>query len=318
MTAELIELTRFCEMTYGVPPLQTRILVGALLPARYPPLWLMINAEKNVFLEDFGYVTRQLMAVDVWDTWQFRGERPRWVNHQIMARLPMRQSQPCFFADRYWQLPTPPPVLRQSRYPLLAQECVRMRHNYNPTVFTNGLMREMLLERVRAAIAAAAADRGGIVPVEPPAKWREDFIRRIRLLPLIDKYLASPTALARNLCFVGANHAALCGRRDFQELDMFAVANVMRSTVPAWMERILSVLLAAVPHAIALKAIITDTRLDDAWRNIGSKQNPLRLGEKLLIELWMSGLVDRVQQGRRWQIKPDYVVDVAKILNLQL
>lgn len=316
MTPELQELTRFCEITYGVPALQTRILVGALLPTRYPPLWLMISAEKNTFLTDFSYATRQIRAVDVWDTWEIRFERPRWANKTMMTRLATREEFPCYFADRFWQMPAPP-VLRQSRYPYLAQECVRIRHDFNQAAYPEQEIQGPLHQRICAALSAAAVDRGGVVPMEPAQKWSEWFQRRLKLLPLIDKYYMSPTALARNLCYIAWNHAHLCGRWQLNDDDMQAVAIVIRSCVPAWMERLLSVLLCYNANAIGLKTLITETRLDDAWRNLGSRQNPMRLGEKLAVELWMSGILNKTSNGR-YRIKEEHFNDIAAILNGKL
>jgi hypothetical protein len=47
-------LTDFVQTCYGVPAIQTRILISCLLPTRYPPVWMLIQSERNRFLNDFG------------------------------------------------------------------------------------------------------------------------------------------------------------------------------------------------------------------------------------------------------------------------
>jgi hypothetical protein len=66
------------------------------------------------------------------------------------------------------------------------------------------------------------------VPVVP-ARPDEDLERRINLLPLFDPLLTNRTALFRNLCFIPANHAALCGRKEITETDRRA-----QSACPFW------------------------------------------------------------------------------------
>lgn len=318
---EVKALTDFCEVTYGVPAMETRILVSSLLPTRYPPIWILIQSEQNRFLDHFAYVCRQARAVDVWDTWQLRAERPRAHNRSVMIHLASRNKEPRFFADRYWRLPGPT-IWRQSRYPLLAQECVRMRHQFDPVKYPELPRREELKELVCRALSGAQGDRGGVVPVEPPAHYREAFLRRVHILQLADPMLVNRTALFRNLCYVAANHAALCGRDDINEIDLRAQAHVIRSTVPMWMEKLLAAFMEHGKYTSTTTNIaIQDTGFDDPWRNTGMRRNPLRLGEKLVSDLWTSGLLEKTVWGRRtgrYRVKPEYLDDLEHIMNAQL
>lgn len=312
----LEQLTEFCEMTYGVPALHSRILASALLPTRYPPLWILIQSEWSRFFDHFSFVTRQLRAVDVHDTWHIRAERPRTHNRSVMIHLASRDTEPRFFADRYWRLPAPP-IWRQSRYPLVAQESIRMRLEWDESKVPEDAMRNRFHALMCAALAAAPQDRGGIVPAIPS----ESFKRRVRILPLIDSLLADREALMRNLCYVPAAHAALYGREKPTEDDWRAGAHVLRSTVPLWMEKLIRAFLGYGALAISLRTAIADTGFDNAWRNtggaIGQKRDPIRLGEKLVAELWINGLLDRNKQYR-YKIKPEFVDDLDHILNCQL
>ena len=93
-------LTDFVAVTYGVPPIETRILVSTFLPTRYPPVWMLVQSERNRFLNDLAFVSRQLKAVEMRDTLEFRSERPRVHNRSIMIELADRDRNP-----RRWRIP---------------------------------------------------------------------------------------------------------------------------------------------------------------------------------------------------------------------
>lgn len=300
------ELTDFCRVTYGVPPVETRILVSSFLPTRYPPLWLLIQSEPNAFTEDMSYCATRLRASGFVDSWYYRGERPRKVNRLVTWLMNERATASFVCVDRFWRRPHPP-VLRQSQYPRLAAECVRMRLTWDPNRFPD--RREELWARVKAALEAAAGDRGGVVPYP----MTEEMERRAALLPLIDRYLADRTALVRNLCFVASNHAALCGRTQPAEPDLRAQAHIIRSSIPFWMDAIITAFLAHGAGFVAIRQIINATGFENEWRNLGSKLNPLRLGEKLVRELWANGFLERHKNGK-FRIRPEYVDDLYMIL----
>lgn len=310
--AAVQDLTQFCEVTYGVPAMETRILISSLLPTRYPPIWLLMQTGWNPFMTHLAYVARQLRALDISDTWHLRAERPRQHNKSIMIHLASRETEPRLFADRYWQLPGVP-IWRQSRYPLIAQECVRIRLQIDPAKYPEHVAKERFQELACQALGAAnTGNRGGIVPTPPS----EDFARRVKLLPLIDPMLSNIHTLMRNLCYVPANHAALCGRQIIEEVDLRAQAHVLRSTVPFWMEKMIRAFMAYGSQCIRLGHAIRDTGYDNPWRNAGSHRNPFRLGEKLVKELWMSGLLERNNNARPgYRVKSDYVVDLEYIMN---
>lgn len=321
VTPEVKSLTDFCELIYGVPAMETRILISSLLPTRYPPVWILIQSEQNRFLDHLAYVLRQIRALDVWDTWQLRAERPRAHNRSVMIHLASRDKEPRFFADRYWRLPGPT-IWRQSRYPLLAQECVRMRHQFDPVKYPELPRRNELHELICRALAAARQDRGGVVPIEPSAPYIEAFKRRVNIVSLTDSLLTNRTALMRNLCYVPTNHAALCGRETIDEIDLRAQAHILRSTIPFWMEKLLSAFLSHNPMtSITLTAAIQGTGFEDSWRNVGTQRDPRRLCEKLVNDLWSSGLLEKTKWGRsvgRYKVKAEYVDDLEHIINAQL
>lgn len=306
------ELTSFCETTYGVPAMETRILVSSFLPTRHPPIWIMIQAEPNRFSNDLAYCTRRLWANEITDTWYYRAERPRAHNKLVMLALEERLTRPRLFADRFWSWPGPA-IRRTSYYPLLSSQCVRMRFNLDPGRFPENMMRDEMLERMKEALAAWPATRSGIVP-EPPT---ETFSRRAMLLPLIDWMYKDRPALMRNLCFVPANHAAICGRTEVIEADLQAQAYVLRSCVPVWLEKIILVMLSYGAMCVSAGTIIADTGFENPWRMKGTRENPLRLGEKLVRELWTNGLVERNKKGR-FRIKPEYVDDLEHIIQAKL
>jgi hypothetical protein len=167
-------LTDFVQTCYGVPAIQTRILISCLLPTGYPPVWMLIQSERNRFLNDLAFVFIRLNSFDLTDTVHFRCERPRFHNILIKVVLAERDQRTVLFVDRYWQLPGPR-LWRTSRYPLLAQECVRMRLTFDPGRFPGDMVRDQLYEHVCQALGAALGDRGGIVPARPD----EDLERRI-------------------------------------------------------------------------------------------------------------------------------------------
>lgn len=306
------ELTRFIETVYGVPAMESRILISSLLPTRYPPVWIMIQAEANEFTRHLAYSTRRIAVSDIMDTWHFRGERPRTHNRMVATVLAERDTTSKLFADRFWHWPGPP-IWKTSRYPLLMQQCVRMRFTLAPDRFPAEVRMEELYDLVRAALAAWPASRSGIVPAPPT----EDLTRRAMILPLIDRLFADRPALMRNLCFVAANHAAICGRTEVAKEDLQAQAYVLKSCVPIWMEKIIGVFMSWGALALSMSTIIDETGFDNAWRNRGSRANPFRLGEKLVKDLWTNGLLERNQNGR-FRIRPEFVDDLQHILEARL
>ena len=202
------ELTSFIETVYGVPSMETRILVSSLLPTRYPPIWIMIQAETNEFIRHLAYSTRRIAVSDIMDTWHFRGERPRTHNRMVALVLSERETTAKLFADRFWNWPGPP-IWKTSRYPLLMQQAVRMRFTMVPDRFPADVRMEEMYDLVRAALAAWPANRSGIVPAPPS----EAFTRRAMILPLIDRLFADRPALMRNLCFVPTMPRSAGGRR---------------------------------------------------------------------------------------------------------
>lgn len=297
-------LTDFVQTSYGVPPIETRILISCLLPTRHPPVWMLIQSERNRFLNDLAYVFIRLNSFDLTDTVHFRGERPRFHNRFIMVALADRDQETHLFVDRYWQQPGPR-LWRTSRYPLLAQECVRMRLTFDPGRFPDDMVRDQLYEHVRQALGAALGDRGGILPARPD----EDLERRINLLPLFDPLLANRTALFRNLCFIPANHAALCGRKEITEADRRAQAHVLRSCVPIWVEKVLREYLRLGENRVKVDTVVKAAGLDD-----GAKGRTC--GHQIIQDLSARGVLEgrRIAYRPTYRIRPGLVSDIEHIL----
>lgn len=308
----LTQLTEFAAQTYGVPALHTRILVSAYLPTRYPPLWLMVDAEKCNFVRDLETVLIRLEHSGILDTYNLRDETVHLINKWVKILLDTRESQPHLYANRYWDWPGPV-VTPRSQYPLVAAECVRLRLEFDASKHTPSSAKEELLPLVRQAIAQAAVDKGGIVP----CNLDETFYRRASILPLVDRNLSSRTALMRNFGFVIANHAALCGRTTPNEDDLQVQRYVLRHTIPLWIEQILHILLErGVHHSVAWRELIRLTGLAYQWQWHWGGQNinrPSDLGERIIKELWMTGLCER-NKDNRYLIKPQYSDDLEHIL----
>jgi hypothetical protein len=301
-------LTDFVRDTYGVPPIQTRILVSTFLPSRYPPVWILIQSERNRFLNDLAYVSRQLRAVDLVDTLKFRSERPRVHNRSIMIELADRDRNPRLFIDRFWQLPGPR-IWRTSHYPLLAEECVRMRLTVDPSRFPEDMMRNQLHEHVCQALGAAAVDRGGIVPARPD----EDAARRIQLLPRFDPLLTNRTALMRNLCLIPANHAALCGRTEITDADRQAQAHVLQSCVPMWVEKVLREYLRLGENRVRVDDIVKSTGFDDRTHKRRSSRS---IGHQIIHNLWANQVLEdrRIDHRPTYRMRFELVSDIQHIL----
>lgn len=315
MTPQLCALTEYCQVTYGVPPMHVRILVSALLPTRYPPLWFLVQAENSPFFDHFAYVIRQMKAYELCDTWMLRADRPWNHNKRILVHLQTRDTDPRYYVDRYWRLPGPQ-VRVQSRYPLVAQECIRMRFEWDPIKQPEYQSRDKLLKLITEALGAAYQDRGGVVPVEVPAAMRESFQRKMMILMMCDRYLCNRTSLARNLLFIPASHMALCGRTAMNDLDYRALAHVLKSGIPFWMERMITVFMHYNQTAISKATVVRESGLLDPWHR-GANQmlrEPLRGTEKLIRDLMLGGLLEQTHNNRNYRLKPEHVTDVEELL----
>jgi hypothetical protein len=301
-------LTDFVAVTYGVPPVQTRILVSTFLPTRYPPVWMLVQSEPNRFLNDMAFVSRQLRAVDIADTVHYRTERPRIHNRAVNIVLTNRESEPRLFIVRFWQLPGPR-IGRTSYYPLLAEECVRMRLTVDPSRFPEDMMRNQLHEHVCRALSAAAGDRGGIVPARPD----EDLARRIQLLPQFDPLLTNRTSLVTNLCLIPANHAALCGRTEITDADRQAQAHVLQSCVPMWVEKVLREYLRLGDNRLRADDVVKTTGLEDGTPKRRSGRS---IGRQIIHNLWTNQVLEDRLMDRRpaYRIRFELVSDIEHIL----
>jgi hypothetical protein len=305
----LSELTDFCEMTYGVPRLETRILVSTFLATRYPPLWLMIDAEKCRFLHDLEYALQRLRQPAILDTLNLRGIRTRLANKWVQVIMSAR-DRPHLFANRYWDGPGPW-IRPGSLYPVLAAECLRLRLTYNCAKQPGTLARENLYELVRRVLNETDP-RGGVVPREPG----ETFSRRAALLPMMHPELSSPTALMRNFGFVLANHAAISGRSEPNEEDFGVQRFMMRYAIPLWVEKILQVLLERGMRPISWRSTMRQTGQADEWHwqyGKGSLTRPVYVGRKIIFGFWASGLLHKDWHSR-FIIKPEYADDLEHIM----
>jgi hypothetical protein len=307
----LTELTDFCELTYGVPRLETRILVSTYLPTRYPPLWLFVDAEKCRFLEDLEYAVRRLEHPAILDTWLLKGQRAYLANKYVKVLMSERHRKTHLFANRYWDWPGPS-ITRRSWYQLVAAECLRLRLTYNAAKQPGSLARENLFELVRGALGEAAVDRGGIVPRE----LSETVYRRATLLPMIDRDLTSPTSFMRNLGFVPANHAAICGRAQPDEEDFGVQRFMLRNCIPRWIEKLLKVLIKHGLRGMLWRDLMRATDLTDEWFwHYGGPNNmdyPSQIGKRIIAGFFSSGLCDR-SPHRYYSLKAQYFDDLEHI-----
>lgn len=311
----LVELSEFCEMTYGVPRLHMRILVSTFLPSRYPPLWLLIDSEKCRFLHDLEWGLRRLEHPGIVDAYDLR-VRARYANRWVDMLMKQR-DRPLLIANRYWEWPGPLLTLRM-RYPLVACECLRLRLEFDPSKQPGELAREALYQLVKRTLAEAAVDRGGVVPVA----LDEVFFRRAQLLPLIDRHLTSKTALMRNFGFVAANHAAFCGRDKPNDRDFTMQRYMLRMAVPIWAEKILRVLLdyGSRPtdkgRALGWKSIVRESGQAATWQRYWGGINtrrPQEIGHRIVQDFFSTGLVD-ITLNKTYSIKPEFCDDLARIL----
>lgn len=306
----LVELSEFCEMTYGVPRLHARILISTFLPSRYPPLWLMVDSEKCRFLHDLEWGLTRLEHPGITDAYDLR-KRTYYANKWIDMLL-NRRDRPQLIANRYWEWPGPL-VTPRLRYPLIACECLRLRLEFDPSKQPGELARETLYALVKRTLAEAAVDRGGVVPLP----LDEVFYRRAQLLPLIDRYLTSRTALMRNFGFVAANHAAFCGREKPNERDFTIQRYLLRMTVPVWAEKMLKVLLDYGPQrALGWKSIVRETGQAATWQRYWGGINtrrPQEIGQRIIQDFFSTGLVN-LTHNKTYSIKPEFCDDLSHIL----
>jgi len=305
------ELGEFCELTYGVPRLQARILVSTFLQTRYEPLWIMIDAEKCKFLYDLENVLQRLDFPGILDTVEMR--KRAYLANKYIDIIRQQRQKPWLFANRYWDWPGPF-ITPRSRYGLIAQECLRLRLEFDPSKLPGAVAKDILYQRVVDTLGAATVGTGGIVP------WplEEVFARRAGRLPLIDRMLVALTPLMRNFGYVMANHAAICGRAIPNEEDEAVQRYMLRHAVPLWCEKILRVLLQNGQRAISWKEIVRRSGQAYEWQwsygGPGRHTNrPPLVGKKIIHEFWISGLVER---NIKWNyvLKPQYTDDLEHII----
>ena len=291
----LDELTEFVELAYGVPRLQTRILISTYLPTNYPPLWIMVDSEMCRFLEDLSYAVTKFEHSAILDTWYLREQRA-WLNRKYAMILVSAREKPQIFANRYWDWPGPH-IFPRFGYHLVAQECLRLRLEFDASKQPGSLAKDGLYELMKRALTEAKVDRGGVVP----RQFDNTFYRRASLLPLIDQYLTNRTTLMRNLEFVAANHAAICGRSELNEEDLSVQRMMLRHAVPIWAEKILRVVINRGSRAIGWREIVNQTgqAFEWQWRYGGVHvSRPPKVGERIVRDFFESGLIERTKNNR--------------------
>jgi hypothetical protein len=115
--------------------------------------------------------------------------------------------------------------------------------------------------------------------------------------------------LFRNLCFIPANHAALCGRKEITESDRRAQAHVLRSCLPIWVEKVLREYLRLGENRVRVDTVVKAAGLDYGARG-------RTCGHQIIHDLWARGVLEgrRIAYRPTYRIRPDLVSDIEHIL----
>lgn len=283
-------LTSFCYEEYNVDPMHVRLIVSALLPSAYLPLWMIYETTRTPFWNHLNHSIKLLGIPPVFNIAGMRMLRDRMSNEWYKEAYMTRHEQPRVMIDtqRIHTMEWKKRMVSTSGYWAMTGECAKAGI---PVLM-------MKVPRAGSEEEFARLLRMVIDPHErkllpEPVVPSTPLVEIIHALPRLNEELVDGEALFNTITMLPTSHAALYGRTtsELVDADWYSMMQVVRGSIREYLRSILYwFYMADAKFKVWVRA-------SDMGEKLGRDRNVMR---RQLDKLVATGVMDQRMHKARW------------------